>query len=187
MNDEQYYAAIQELDDEDDIIEHHGILGMKWGIRRYQNPDGSLTELGKKHYEDGSGRTQKVIEKWNEKKEIAIAKGDTDFARKNIDYLSNNDLERFKQRIVARTSLDDLKQASRRITADKLQSWSNMMASGANLLGDGIRAYNNAATIINAITKKQTIPPLKQPQGEGKKKDKNKGNNNNNGGGNNQS
>lgn len=29
---------------------HHGILGQKWGIRRYQNADGSLTEAGKKHY-----------------------------------------------------------------------------------------------------------------------------------------
>lgn len=27
---------------------HHGILGMKWGVRRYQNSDGSLTEAGKK-------------------------------------------------------------------------------------------------------------------------------------------
>lgn len=29
---------------------HWGILGMKWGIRRYQNEDGSLTEAGKKRY-----------------------------------------------------------------------------------------------------------------------------------------
>ena len=29
---------------------HFGILGQKWGIRRYQNKDGSLTELGKKRY-----------------------------------------------------------------------------------------------------------------------------------------
>lgn len=30
---------------------HHGIKGMKWGIRRYQNKDGSLTPQGKKKYE----------------------------------------------------------------------------------------------------------------------------------------
>lgn len=29
---------------------HYGILGMKWGIRRYQNEDGSLTEAGRKRY-----------------------------------------------------------------------------------------------------------------------------------------
>lgn len=31
-------------------IRHYGILGMKWGIRRFQNPDGTLTEKGKKRY-----------------------------------------------------------------------------------------------------------------------------------------
>ena len=32
-----------------DYLMHHGIKGMKWGIRRYQNKDGSLTNAGKKH------------------------------------------------------------------------------------------------------------------------------------------
>lgn len=29
-------------------LQHHGILGMKWGVRRYQNKDGSLTSAGKR-------------------------------------------------------------------------------------------------------------------------------------------
>lgn len=33
------------------ILYHHGVKGMKWGIRRYQNKDGSLTAAGRKRYE----------------------------------------------------------------------------------------------------------------------------------------
>lgn len=35
-----------------EYLEHHGILGMKWGIRRYQNKDGSLTPEGRARYGD---------------------------------------------------------------------------------------------------------------------------------------
>ena len=34
---------------------HHGILGMRWGVRRYQNPDGTLTDAGRKRYYNADG------------------------------------------------------------------------------------------------------------------------------------
>ena len=33
---------------------HHGIKGQRWGVRRYQNEDGSLTPAGKKRYSNGN-------------------------------------------------------------------------------------------------------------------------------------
>jgi hypothetical protein len=47
---EQTMRNIFEYHDEDIYLEHHGIKGQKWGIRRFQNPDGSLTEAGEKRY-----------------------------------------------------------------------------------------------------------------------------------------
>lgn len=34
----------------EDYLAHHGILGMKWGVRRYQNSDDTLTSAGRKRY-----------------------------------------------------------------------------------------------------------------------------------------
>lgn len=38
-------------------IRHHGILGMRWGVRRYQNRDGTLTEEGKLRYAEADADT----------------------------------------------------------------------------------------------------------------------------------
>lgn len=45
----------------EDYIYHHGIKGQRWGIRRYQNADGTLTAAGKRHKSslDAAGSTFK--------------------------------------------------------------------------------------------------------------------------------
>ena len=60
-------------------LEHHGIKGQKWGYRRWQNSDGSLTPAGREHYgkglagfaksrrEKGIAKVNKRIEKGNKK------------------------------------------------------------------------------------------------------------------------
>ena len=38
----------------DDVLQHYGILGQKWGVRRFQNEDRTLTSAGKKRYSTGT-------------------------------------------------------------------------------------------------------------------------------------
>lgn len=53
-----------------DELRHYGIKGQKWGRRRYQNEDGSLTSAGRERYNDGGKmdlkETKKLVDKGNE-------------------------------------------------------------------------------------------------------------------------
>ena len=61
MTDEEIKAA--ELNSE--FLEHYGIPGQKWGIRRYQNEDGSLTEAGERRRRIENMREKNAIKRAN--------------------------------------------------------------------------------------------------------------------------
>ena len=59
-----------------DELYHHGIKGQKWGVRRYQNSDGSLTAAGKVRYGYG-GRLENRIEQDYKGRAVKMSKSDS--------------------------------------------------------------------------------------------------------------
>ena len=58
---------------ETNYLAHHGVLGMKWGVRRYQNKDGSLTAEGRRHV-NSAKEANKRLKKANREAEKLIKK-----------------------------------------------------------------------------------------------------------------
>lgn len=63
-------------------LTHHGILGMKWGVRRFQNKDGSLTNAGSKRYNGPDSQSKKSLgEKISDYKKASAKKKQLEKAR----------------------------------------------------------------------------------------------------------
>lgn len=82
-------------------IAHHGIKGQKWGRRRYQNPDGSLTEAGRKHLE-------KKDEKWAKKNYNKVYKQTYKKSEKELrEYLRRKLNPRYKNQRIGYTYMNE--------------------------------------------------------------------------------
>ena len=73
---------------------HHGIKGQKWGIRRFQNSDGTLTEAGKKRYNQ---QVNKSIRKIDKALSDQHAKNYIDAYNKAADKVNNGLIDLYNQ------------------------------------------------------------------------------------------
>lgn len=73
----------------DSDVKHYGVLGMKWGVRRYQNADGSLTDAGKRKYEYPDGSISEKNKKRIESNKVLIKKAYGSSGNRDMNQLQN--------------------------------------------------------------------------------------------------
>lgn len=110
-----------------DVLYHHGILGQKWGIRRFQNSDGSYTEAGKKRRrEDSYSEDYKKYES---------------LKKKSPKEMSNNELKEFNKRA-------QLEQDYRRLNPNAIAKGLAVAGAVSAATITLVNLYNNSSNLI---------------------------------------
>ena len=112
----------------DNELQHFGIKGMKWGVRRYQNKDGSLTPAGKKRYDESDEEREKKEKSKKTKAKVATAAVATaavattaamnkDKIKKGMEYINTNKPSKGEKK---EATVDDYKESLKKTqSADK--------------------------------------------------------------------
>jgi len=138
-----YYKAEFPYSEE---LYHHGIKGQKWGIRRYQNSDGTLTTLGKIHY--GSQKYARIAGSAISKGAKRVAKGTANVVSKGAKRARLN----FKSRHKWLMSDEELKEYTNRLTLEanykKALADSKVKAKGKGFISSNLSKFGDK--LINA-------------------------------------
>lgn len=107
---------------------HFGTKGMKWGVRRYQNKDGSLTNAGKKRYDKEMAKLKDEAKTLRNKQRVKAKLDKLEEQRRKVDTLrgksaSDSDTQKSnsapKKRTIKDLSDDELRSAINRMQMEK--------------------------------------------------------------------
>ena len=103
---------------DDTSLSHHGILGMKWGIRRFQRKDGSLTSEGKRRRK---GDSEEKHEETSEERRARVLKStNASEIYKNRDILSTDEIRERLDRINVENQLRSVAESTKKSGIDKI-------------------------------------------------------------------